>query len=157
MSKIYFDTAPVGTPQEFAAISIDFTNVTLKWAPVECSQRNGPIDGYRLNHYRTYDKLDNKSIIIHGGGSRTFTIAGLQPRFNYTFTIEAINQNYTSFGPHTRTTVVMSVPKSMSTLYKLLCFGHNLFCMVAFISSYWIFTTRSILWKQQYCDYIRYW
>ena len=111
-----FDTAPVGTPQEFVITAVDFTNVTLQWAPVECSQQNGPIDGYRITYYITYYKLNNKGIIIPGGGIRTFNIAGLQPRINYTFTIEAINQNYTSFGPHARTTVVMSVPNSMSTI-----------------------------------------
>ena len=104
---------PSGAPQNLNVISVDFTNVTIQWNPVECSQRNGRIDGYRLIYYPTMNGHDRDSVLINGSKTSTFTIVGLQPRVNYTLTLGAVGGNYSNFlfGNESRRTVSTSVPQ----------------------------------------------
>ena len=64
---------------------------------MECSQRNGRIDGYRLIYYPTGNSGDMESILIDGSYTDTFTIVGLQPRVDYTLNLTAASGNYTLF------------------------------------------------------------
>ena len=86
---------------------------------MECSQRNGRIDGYRLIYYPTMNSHDNESILIDGSNTNAFTVVGLQPRVNYMLTLRAVGGNYTSFGEESRRTVLTSVPQG------IIC--HNVF------------------------------
>ena len=103
MHKINFLTsyiiAPSGAPQGLNITHFDFTNVTIEWNPVECSQRNGEIDGYRLIYYPTMNSGDSESILIDGSNTNTYMVVGLQPRVDYTLTLGAVGGNYTLFGP----------------------------------------------------------
>ena len=102
--------APSGAPQGLNITHFDFTNVTIEWDPVECSQRNGEIDGYRLIYYPTMNSGDNESILIDGSNTNTYTVVGLQPRVGYTLVLGAVSGNYTLFGPVSSRMVQTSVP-----------------------------------------------
>jgi hypothetical protein len=81
---------------------------------VECSQRNGEIDGYRLVYYPTTNSGDNESVLIDDSNTNTFTIIGLQPRVNYTLILRAVSGNYTLSGEmEIRESVKTSVPQSI--------------------------------------------
>ena len=113
-----------GPPQEFHVSSFNFTNVTVQWTPVECSLRNGPIDGYRLIYNHTsYNQngdilYNDTEVIFVKGNPRSFTIIGLQPSITYTITFEAINRNYTSFGPIVHRAVDTSQPNGKFVIDK---------------------------------------
>ena len=84
--------APSGPPNNLTVTSFDFTNVSLQWDPVECSLRNGKIDGYSLVYYPSNDQRYSESIIwINDGRSTSFTLVGLQPRMTYTLILVAVN------------------------------------------------------------------
>jgi hypothetical protein len=78
---------------------------------VECSQRNGEIDGYRLSYYATIYEF--QSILINGSNTNTFVIVGLQPRVDYMLTLRAVGGNYTLFGNESRKMVQTSVPQGI--------------------------------------------
>ena len=84
---------------------------------MECSQRNGEIDGYRLIYYPTNSSSDNQSVLIYGSDNRTFTIVGLQPRTNYTLKLAAASSNYTLFGPDIKEIVITSIPNGMQVYF----------------------------------------
>ena len=117
-------SAPSGTPQGFNTSSFNFTNATVQWTPVECSLRNGPIDGYRLIYNHTSYNQDgdilynDTEVIFVKGNPRSFTIIGLQPSITYTMTVEAINRNYSSFGPKVYRAVVTSQPNGKFVIDK---------------------------------------
>ena len=78
---------------------------------MECSQRNGEIDGYRLIYYpNTMNTGDNESILIDGSNTNTFKIVGLQPRVNYTLNLGAVGRNHTFFDEESSKMVQTSVP-----------------------------------------------
>ncbi len=84
---------------------------------MECSQRNGEIDGYRLTYYPTMNSDDMESISIDGSSTNRFTIVGLQPRVNYTLILRAVGGNYTLSGEtESRKTVQTSVPQGIIIL-----------------------------------------
>ena len=111
--------APTGVPQELNISSVNLTNITIQWDPVECSQRNGEIDGYRLIYYPTTNSNSNQSVLIYGSDNRTFTVVGLQPSINYTLNLEAVNRNYSLFGPDIQETVVTSNPDGTKLFYLM--------------------------------------
>ena len=78
---------------------------------MECSQRNGEIDGYRLIYYPTMDSGDNESILIDGSNTNHFTIVGLQPRVEYTLTLGAVGGNSTLFGVNNSTSISTLTPQ----------------------------------------------
>ena len=80
---------------------------------MECSQRNGMIDGYRLVYYPTMNSSDNEATLIDGSNTNTYTIVGLQPRVEYTLTLRAIGGNYSLFGTEERKTVQTSEPEGI--------------------------------------------
>ena len=84
---------------------------------MECSHRNGEIDGYRLIYYPTMNSGDNESILIDGSNTTTFTIVGLQPRVDYTLALGAVGQDYTLLGPQSSRMVQTSVPQGIIMQY----------------------------------------
>ena len=104
-------------PQDISTSSVNLTNITIHWNSVECSQRNGEIDGYRLVYYPTTDSSDNnKSVLINDSNSKTFTIVGLQPRMNYTVRLEAVNTELSLIGPGAQKTVITSDPNGIKII-----------------------------------------
>ena len=80
---------------------------------MECSQRNGMIDGYRLVYYPTRDSSDDEAVQIDGSNTNTYTIVGLQPRVKYTFKLAAFGGNYSYIGPNSTITATTSVPQGI--------------------------------------------
>ena len=80
---------------------------------MECSQRNGEIDGYRLIYYPTTNSGDSENISIDGSNTNTFKIFGLQPRVNYTLNLGAVGGNYTFFDEESSRTAQTSVPTGL--------------------------------------------
>ena len=80
---------------------------------MECSHRNGEIDGYRLIYYPTMNSGDNESIFKDGSNTKIFTIVGLEPRVDYTLALGAVSGNYTLFGPESSRMVQTSVPQGI--------------------------------------------
>ena len=85
---------------------------------MECSQRNGEIDGYRLIYYPTMNSGDNESILIDGSNTNTFTIVGLQPRVDYTLNLGAVGRDYTFFDEESSKTVQTSVPPGIYLIHS---------------------------------------
>ena len=84
---------------------------------MECSQRNGRIDGYRLIYYPNMNSSDNESVVINGSNINTFTVVGLQPGINYTLTLEVASRNYSLFGNEIRRTVSTSMPQGIPVIH----------------------------------------
>ena len=86
-----FFTAPSGAPQNITATFTDFTNITIQWDRVECLQRNGDINQYRVMYYPTSNSNNNAIRFVDGTGDneRVFTAVGLLPRTRYTFSVQA--------------------------------------------------------------------
>ena len=87
---------------------------------MECSQRNGEIDGYRLIYYPTMNSGDNESFLIDGSNTNTYTVVGLQPRVDYTLKLGAVGGNYTLFGPENSRMVQTSVPPGIANIWSIL-------------------------------------
>ena len=84
---------------------------------MECSQRNGRINGYILVYYHTMtESSDVETIPIDGSNTNTYTIVGLQPRVKYTFKLAAFGGNYSNFGPNSMITATTSVPQGIVSL-----------------------------------------
>ena len=78
---------------------------------MECSQRNGRIDGYRLIYFPTVDSDDIENILINGSNTSAFTIVVLQPRVHYTLLLRAVGGNYTLFGENSSISESTSIPR----------------------------------------------
>ena len=83
---------------------------------MECSQRNGRIDGYRLSYYPTLNKDDMESILINGSNTNTFTIVGLQPSTEYILNLTALGRNYTLPGNETSVSESTLMPEGKQML-----------------------------------------
>ena len=108
----FYYAVPSGPPINLTITSRNFTNVSLQWDPVECSQQNGEIDGYTLMYYPNYDPSNRESIWINDESSTSFTLVGLQPRMTYTLRLTAGNNTvYSSNNIHyAEQTVNTTVP-----------------------------------------------
>ena len=93
---------------------------------MECSERNGEIDGYRLIYHPTMNSDDNENILIDGSNTNNFTIVGLQPRVDYTLNLGAVGRNYTFFDEESSKTVQTSVPPGIIvSISGPFCNRHN--------------------------------
>ena len=99
-------------------------------------------------YHPTANSSDNESVLINDSNSKAFTIVGLQPRMNYTVTLEAVNIELSLFGPDVQETVITSDPNgtklsllfpSSITFFRLqlleFCFKVN-------------FTVTKVLWHR---------
>ena len=92
------------------------TNITIQWDRVDCQERNGFTDSYRVVYYPTSDPSDRKARVLTGTGDsdRMFTATGLHPRTSYTFEVQASNTNLDVRGAPATFTVSTSTPQSES-------------------------------------------
>ena len=83
-----------GAPQSLEAMSIQPTEVFLRWRVMPCVQQNGPITAYVVYYYTTCsanrDVQWNKSVVSTGD-----IIDSLTPNTEYTFRVAAVNVNGT--------------------------------------------------------------
>ena len=87
-------TAP-GLVQSLRVSSVNITNITIQWDRVDCQQRNGGTDGYRVVYFPTSNRLHTYGRTVSGvsDADRMFAVTGLPPRtsYMYTFEVQAYN------------------------------------------------------------------
>ena len=90
-----------GLVQSITARSVNVTGITIRWDRVDCQERNGRTDGYRVVHYPTSNPSDRVARIVAGTGDnyRMFSVTGLPPRTSYTFEVQASNPIIDMRGP----------------------------------------------------------
>lgn len=94
------------------ASSVNITNITIQWDRVDCLQRNGPINSYRLAYYPTADSSDHTDVpLIIGTSDRMYTAVGLLPNTSYAFELDAFNFRSVRISPQITITVSTSVPQ----------------------------------------------
>ena len=95
-----YSLAP-GLVQSLTTSSVNVTNITIRWDRVDCQERNGHTDGYRVVYYPTLSSNSriSRTLIGTGDNDRMFSITGLPPRTNYTFAVQASNPNIDVRGP----------------------------------------------------------
>ena len=106
--------------QSLTASSVNVTGITIQWDHVDCQERNGHTDGYRVVSYPTLSSNDRvaRTSIGTGDNDRTFSITGLPPRTNYTFEVQASNPNIDVRGPPAFYTASTTAPQGKYlTLY----------------------------------------
>ena len=81
-----FHVAPTGAPRDVTP-SMTSRSIMVTWDTIECTERNGIINGYTV-------VLDGAGFFIHsssGTMDRTFFAIGLTPFTNYTFQVAGFN------------------------------------------------------------------
>ena len=85
---------PSGIPQSLEVMSVQLSEVFLRWRDVPCDQQNGPITGYVVRYYASCgldrDVQQTKSVVTTGS-----IIDGLTPNTEYAFQVAAVNTNGT--------------------------------------------------------------
>ena len=109
-----FSQAP-GMPEELQTVSVNVTNITIRWDRVNCRDRNGHTDSYRVVFYPTLstDTSDRVARTVVGveDNQRMFSVTGLPPRTSYTFEVQASNPNIDASGPPANITVNTTAPQ----------------------------------------------
>ena len=98
---------------------MNVTGIMIQWDRVDCRDRNGPTDSYRLVYYPTSNFNARLARIVSGteGSDRMFSVTGLPPRTNYTFEVQATNAVLDVRGMTATITVITSVPQSKFLLW----------------------------------------
>ena len=81
---------------------MNVTSITIQWNRVDCQERNGHTDSFRLVYYPASHpgvRTNALTILGTGAGDRIFSVSGLPPRTNYTFEVQASNPNVNLRGP----------------------------------------------------------
>ena len=108
--------------QSLTASSVNVTNIIIRWDRVDCQERNGHTDSYRLIYYPVSDpSVRSNAITILGTGvdDRIFSVSGLPPRTNYTFEVQASNPNVGLRGPPAFYTANTTVPQGKMQAHSL--------------------------------------
>ena len=80
---------PTGVPNNLGESLINDRMIAIQWEPVECSQRNGAIQGYSVLYYPLGDNMVNSTVANVSGGE--YTAKGLVFDTEYAFEVRAIN------------------------------------------------------------------
>ena len=106
-------TAP-GLVQSLSASSVNVTNITIQWDRVDCLERNGETDSYRVVDYPTLYPNERSGRTIAGteDSDRKFSVTGLTPRTSYTFEVQASNPGFDLRGAPATLTVNTTAPQS---------------------------------------------
>jgi hypothetical protein len=111
---LIYSSAP-GLVQSVTASSVNVTGITIRWDRVDCQERNGHTDSYRIVYYPTLssDPSDRVAWTLVGteDNDRRFSITGLPPRTNYTFEVQASNPIYDVRGPPVFYTASTTAPQ----------------------------------------------
>ena len=133
-----------GIPEELQTVSVSVTNITIQWDRVNCRDRNGHTDSYRVVSYPTLSPNDRVAQRVVGteGNDRMFSITGRPPRTNYTFEVQAVNPNLDVSGPPAFYTESTTAPQGKGSLGKMHTCTSNLHC---FFSRPWFSPGWSVL------------
>ena len=99
--------------QSLTASSVNVTSITIRWERVDCQERNGLTDSYRVVYYPTSNPSDRVAQTLAGiqDNDRMFTITGLPPRTSYTFEVQASNPIIDVRGPPAIYTTITTAPQ----------------------------------------------
>lgn len=92
---------PSGPPQDIQ-YSKSSRDIALSWAPIVCSQCNGPILDYMVE----FQSLEDDVVNVTVSANETFTAGGLVPSTNYTFRVAGVNINGT--GPFSNALTILT-------------------------------------------------
>ena len=107
-------SGPSEAPRSINSVSVNLTNITITWERVDCLQRNGQINLYRVTYYPTSAGSSSstpETVIGTEDSDRVFTAVGLPPQTSYTFEVEAINGVLFQRGPAATIIVITSTPQ----------------------------------------------
>ena len=87
--------------QSITTSFVNVTGITIQWDRVDCQERNGRTDGYRVIYYPASNPSDRVARLLVGtdNNDRIFTITGLPPQTSYTFEVQAANPDIDARGP----------------------------------------------------------
>ena len=115
MHSLYNNYAvPTQVPKNLTVDSVNETNITIQWEPVECLHRNGRI-AYHVSYYSDGMAEIVATVNTTGLNTMTFTAVGLLPSIIYTFTVKAINRDLSLPGPPACINITTSMPKGIGT------------------------------------------
>ena len=100
---------PTGSPNDVRNTSVNLTSVAISWSPISCIEQNSIIHGYIVYYRKSLQELertrnDNISTVMTNA-----TINNLDPRTNYEFEVQGINENGQN-GPSEKLNVTTSAP-----------------------------------------------
>ena len=105
--------------QSLFVSSVNATSITIQWYHVDCQERNGHADGYRVVYYPTSNPSDRVARTIIAGVKdkyRMFSATGLIPRTGYTFEVQAGNYIIDMRGPPAFYTASTTAPQGRVTI-----------------------------------------
>ena len=106
--------------QSLTTNSVNVTGITIRWDRVDCQERNGHTDAYRIVYYPTFSSDPNDRIAqIFSGtedNNRILSITGLPPQTNYTFEVQASNTLIDVRGPPAFYTASTTAPQGKSNI-----------------------------------------
>ena len=117
---MYLYSSAPGLVQSITTSSVNVTSITIQWDRVDCQERNGHTDTYRLVYYPVSDpNVRTNALTILGtrDNNRMFSISGLPPRTSYTFEIQASNPNVDMRGPPAFYTANTTTPQGNKKCY----------------------------------------
>ena len=113
LDKIRLSFSAPGPPRSLRIVSVDVTNITIQWDRVDCQDRNGNINGYRIIYFPISNPIA-QTVSGTRHSDRMLHIVGLPPQTNYTFEIQAINLQAGLVGVPTTTNVSTTAPQSIN-------------------------------------------
>ena len=104
---IFQYTEPTGSPNNIRNTSVNLTSIAISWSPISCIEQNSIIHRYIVYYWKRLQegtRNDNISTMM-----TTVTINNLDPRTNYEFEVQGINENGQK-GPSEKLNVTTSAP-----------------------------------------------
>ena len=109
--------------QSLRVSSENITGITIRWDRIDCQERNGHIDNYRVVYYPSSDPSDRVARTLVGTeyNDRVFSINGLPPRTSYTFEVQASNPFIDMRGPPAFYTANTTAPQGRCNYMEHVC------------------------------------
>ena len=79
-------SAPSAKVQDLTAYAVNSTTILINWKQVDCIHRNSRIVQYLVSYDASITLREQVSV------KTSFTVTGLVPRSNYTFTVSAVGE-----------------------------------------------------------------
>ena len=109
--KLYrISTEPTGPPQNISFATRNASSITLSWDPPLFEHQNGRIRSYSV--IVTHANSGSQWQVTTNSSDTNYTIGGLQPFMNYTFSLAA---ETVALGPYSLTVTIGTVEGGMYT------------------------------------------